>query len=315
MTQTSTVRQPGDFLRVRHLRLLELVDSGGSLAAAARALHLSQPAVTKMLQELETAFGAALVVRGARGGSLTPEGQVALQRLRLGLSQIDLAIAAARSGHGEVPVLRIGFVPLVGVSLLPRALQHFTRSHSHARFFLRESTVQGLLKLLVAGEVDAVIGRPDPDALGVLGDARLTQVRLSSEDLVFACPPTHRLARSRRVDLVALQVQDWIVPPAGSHTRRVFDSVFLSAGLQPPLPLIESMSFNTNLQLAHALGALTLAPLTAVKLYRRMNLAQPVATAQPASSGAVSLMYLEEHSELALMQALAASLCAAAEVT
>ncbi|HSV80796.1 MAG TPA: LysR substrate-binding domain-containing protein [Ramlibacter sp.] len=301
-------RGTGDFLRLRHLRLLELVQRGGSLAAAARELHLSQPAVTKMLHELEAAFGTALVARGARGGSLTAQGQVALQRLRLGLAQFDSALAAAHSDRPDMPTLRLGVVPLVSVSLLPRALRDLARRSSPIRLFLRESTAQGLLQLLAAGEVDGVIGRADPDALTAVKGARLVQVPLVSEQLVFACSPTHRLAKARRVDLATLQAQDWVMAAAGSQTRRQFDSLFLAEGLQPPTPIIESMSFHANLQLVHALGALTLAPAGAVKLYQRMGIAQPVRSAIQLPAGALSLMYLADHEELPALRALGESL-------
>lgn len=301
-------RGSGDFLRLRHLRLLELVERGGSLASAARELYLSQPAVTKMLHELEAAFGTALVARGARGGSLTAQGRVALQRLRLGLAQIDSALAAARSGRAELPTLRLGVVPLVSVSLLPRALEQLERSGSSVRLILRESTVEGLLRLLANGEVDGVIGRADPDALGAVKRAPLVQVRLAGEPLVFACSPTHRLAKVRRVDLATLQVQDWVLAAAGSYTRRLFDALFLNEGLQPPTPVIESMSFHANLQLVRAVGALTLAPSTAVKLYQRMGIVQPVRSTVAMPAGSLSLMYLADHQELPVLRALGEAL-------
>jgi len=307
-------RGTGDFLRLRHLRLLELVARGGSLAAAARELHLSQPAVTKMLHELEAAFGTALVARGARGGSLTAQGQLALQRLLLGLSHFDAALAAGRSGRADLPTLRLGMAPLVSVSLLPRALRDLERRRLPMRFLLRESTVAGLLQLLAAGEVDAVIGRAEPDALIALRGARFVQVPLEGEQLVIACSPAHRLAKARRINLATLQEQDWVIAATGSYTRRLFDSLFLAEGLQPPTPVVESMSFHTNLQLVHALGLLTLAPAVAVNLYQRMGLVQPVRSTVVLPGGRLALMYLEDHQEMPALRALGESLQAVARL-
>lgn len=287
-----------DFLRVRHLRLLDLVDRGGSLAAAARELHLSQPAVTKMLQELEAAFGTALVARAARGGSLSPEGRVALQRLKVGLSQFDSAIATARSGRAELPMLRVGVLPLVNVSLMPAALRNLTRRGTGMRLVLKEATAAGLLQLLVAGSVDCVIGRAEPDALSVLHGASLVQLPLAEDQLLFACSPTHALARRRRTELALLQEQRWVLPGPGSHTRSLFDALFLAHGMQPPVPVVESMSWHGNLQLLEAVDALTVAPSSAVGLYQRMGLAQPLRNTPALSAGPLSLMYLAGQEEL-----------------
>lgn len=291
-------RAAGEFLRVRHLRLLELVDRGGSLAAAARELHLSQPAVTKMLQELEAAFGVQFVARAARGGSLTQEGRVALQRLQLGLSQFDSALAAARSGRARVPVLRVGVLPLVNVSLLPAAMQALARQGIDLRLVVKDATAAGLLQLLATGGVDCAIGRAEPDALPSLNGARLVQLPLADERLLFACSPTHALARKRRIELVQLQEQRWVLPGPATHTRRLFDALFLERGMQPPEPVVESASFHANLQLLEAANALTVAPSSAVGLYLRMGLAQPLRNAPALSAGPLSLMYLEEQQEL-----------------
>lgn len=288
----------GDFLRVRHLRLLQLVQQGGSLAAASRELHLSQPAVTKMLHELEAAFGAALVTRGARGGTLTPQGLAALQRLRLALAQVDTALDAARSGRPEIPTLRIGILPLVSVALMQAVLRQLWKSRTPLRLMMQESTASGLLQALAAGKVDCVLGRAEPDALAVLEGAKLKQVPLTQEQLVFACGAGHPLARKRRIELPLLLEQEWVLAAAGSHTRRLVDTLFLSRGLQPPVPVVESMSFHTNLLLVQAIGACTVAPLSAVTLYGRMGLVQVLKVHEEFLAGPLSLMYLETAEDL-----------------
>ncbi|MCZ8256408.1 MAG: LysR family transcriptional regulator, partial [Polaromonas sp.] len=66
-------------LRFRHLRLITELQRGGSLRAAAQALNLTQPALSKALAEIEGAFGFALFTRTARGLTPTPQGVVALR--------------------------------------------------------------------------------------------------------------------------------------------------------------------------------------------------------------------------------------------
>lgn len=305
-------RGSAEFLRVRHLRLLELVERGGSLAAAARQLHLSQPAVTKMLHELENAFAATLVVRGARGGSLTAEGRVVLQRLRLGLAQFDMALRTAGSARAHLPMLRIGVLPLVSVSLLPRAAAQMWKRGAPATLVLREGTAAGLLQLLSAGDVDCVVGRAEPDLLAGLRGAGLQHFALSEERLVVACPASQKLATSRRAGLPQLAAQQWILPATGSHTRRLFDAMFLTAGMQPPAPIIESMSFHANLQLIVSVGALTVAPQSAVALYQRMGIVKAVRHAPQLSGGPLSMMYFADSEQLSALTVLRDALKAAA---
>lgn len=298
----SSRRYAGSFLRMRHLRLLELISRGGSLAAAARELHLSQPAVTKMLHELEISFGRDLVTRGARGGRLTDEGAVVLQRLRLALAHFDAALAiAGEDGDGRRPLLRIGMLPVVAVSLLPAVLRQLDASE-RPLLEIHESTVDGLFKALVAGRIDCIVGRVDADMLAESSGYELTVLPLVLEPLSIACAPGHRLARAARVTVAQLQGEDWIVAATGSETRRVFDSLFLNHGLLPPKPLVESMSFHTNLQMIGAMNALTIAPRSAVQLYQRTGAAQFVKGALKMPTGTISLIHLNTNADLPALQ-------------
>ena len=71
-----------DRLRIRHLKLLEMIESHDSLRTIAEVLNTSQPALSQLVRDLENAFDASLVKRSARGVSLTPAGRLALQRVR-----------------------------------------------------------------------------------------------------------------------------------------------------------------------------------------------------------------------------------------
>ncbi|MFL9997126.1 LysR family transcriptional regulator [Paraburkholderia sediminicola] len=300
-------RYAGSFLRLRHLRLLELIAHGGSLAAAARDLHLSQPAVTKMLHELETSFGGRLVTRGARGGRLTEEGTAVLQRLRLALAHVDAALAiAGPDGGGRRPLLRIGVLPVVAVSLLPTMLSRIEAS-KRPLLEIHESTVDGLFSALTAGRIDCIIGRVAADMFAASGGNELTVLPLMFEPLAIACAPGHRFAQASRVTIEQLHDEDWIVASAGSETRRVFDSLFLNHGLMPPRPVVESMVFHTNLQMVGAMDALTIAPHSAVQLYQRMGAVQPVKSVLKLPTGTISLIHLKMTADLPALKELIAA--------
>ena len=300
----------GEYLRIRDLRLLELIERGGSLTHASRVLHLSQPAVTKMLHELEAVFGPALVERGARGGRLTPHGRATLDRLRLALANFD----AAFGERGQpVPTLRIGLLPLAGLAILPRALQRMHAAGQRVPLVLHEATVAGLLELLLAGRIDGLIGRLDAESSSQLDRSRLHCTALADEVLAVAASPRHALARTRRATLRQLGEQAWVLAHADSSTRRQFDSVFLGAGLMPPKPQVESQSLHTNFHLVAASDLLTLAPASAVAVYERLGLVRRVPSSAAFSAGMLSFVALRADPELPALQALRAALLADAQ--
>ncbi|MCY1487857.1 pca operon transcription factor PcaQ [compost metagenome] len=272
-----------DRLRIRHLRLLDLVARSGSLTAASEALHISQPAVTKMLQELEHAFGCRLIERTTRGGRLSAAGERALERLRVVLGAIDAA-GEALQARPEVPLVRLGMLPLVGVDVLPQAVALLRAQDALPRLAVREHTVGGLAAMLCEGELDCIVGRlqkGDTDQL----KTRVHITPLRDEYLAVVCAPGHALARRREVALADLHEGPWILPPRGTHTRDVFEQPFLDAGQLPPVPHIESASFHSNLAMTAAGGFLTVAPATALAHYQAMSMVREVRLRTPFASG------------------------------
>lgn len=294
-------RNAGNFLRLRHLRLLELIADGGSLAAAARGLHLSQPAITKMLQELEAVFGTMLVTRGARGGQLTADGEAVLQRLRIALAQFDVALAGEPSDERR-PLLRIGILPVVSVTLLPRIMRLLQRNAPAPRLTIMESNVSGLLDALAAGKIDCIIGRPDADALAKLDGLDVTIAPICEEPLAIACPLAHPFADAESISVEQLQREDWIVATTDTDTRRAFDTLFLDHGMMPPRPLVESMSFHTNLQLVNSLGALTIGPRSAVEHYAKMGVVRCVNGLPMMPVGEIALIHLVSMADMPALQ-------------
>jgi DNA-binding transcriptional LysR family regulator len=126
---------------------------------------------------------------------------------------------------------------------------------------------------------------------------------LMAEPLAIACAPSHQLAQASRVTVEQLQEADWIVAATGSETRRVFDSMFLNQGLMPPRPVVESMSFHTNLQMVEAMDALTIAPRSAVQLYQRTGIVQALKSPLKMPTGTISLIHLNTNANLPALQA------------
>lgn len=281
--QQSARAQRLDRLRIRHLRFLELVAEHGSLSAAAEQLSISQPAATKMLHELEAAFGAELVARNTRGAALAPAGLVALDRLRVALGALAAA-AQSMEDAPPVPVVRLGMLPLVGVVVLPNLLAAIAAQPASPRLIVHESTVAGLLAMLASGDLDCVVGRVGPD-LDEPAAKALQVTPLWEERLAIACATDHPVGRKRMVGLAELRELDWIAAPRGAYTRRVFEEPFLLAGMAPPRPKVESFSFHTNLSVVARSRLLTVAPESAVRHYAALGMVRQVRHGLPFPAG------------------------------
>lgn len=284
-----------DRLRVRHLRLLELIAEHGSLTAAADALQTSQPSTTKMLHELEQAFGCTLVNRSVRGGTLSVAGRNALDRLRVALGSMDAAIDAL-SSKPDRPLLRIGAVPLAGVTLIPQAVELMTQRQVRPRLELHEGDVSTVVAMLCAGKVDCVIGRVGD--IQTYGMHQVNILPLQDEGIEVACAPTNPLAKRRRLSLAHLHDAPWIASPRGSYTRQVFDAAFVSLGLVPPIPEMESPSFHTNLTTASCSDLVAFAPRSAIRLYAEKQRVSRLSLAEPFQIDFLAFLTLRDAPEL-----------------
>jgi DNA-binding transcriptional LysR family regulator len=256
-------------LRVRHLKLLELIGSSGSLTFAASALRVTQPSATKMLQDLESAFGRVLVDRTTRGGRLSVAGERVLERLRIATGALD-AIQEAMAVNAEAPLVRIGMLPLAGVVLMPRLVAALSARGQLPRMRLVDGSVSGVLSMLREGHIDCVIGRVDTSSTQRNAN-EFEIVPLMDEHFEVACSRSNPLARRRKVDLPKLRDQPWIVPPTRTYTRQVFDAAFVSTGVAPPQAQIESPSFHVSLATVAETSFLTVAPRSAVAYYAKLG--------------------------------------------
>src|SRR5213596_970758 len=153
-------------LDVNRLRVIDAVARHGSVTAAAKELHYSQPSVTHHLARLEAETGAQLLQRVGRGIRLTPAGRLLADRAAEILGRIDAA-GAELSAHVGLTAGRVrlaGFASAIG-SLVPRAAAALARTHPGLEVTLTDTHPPEALELLRAGRVDvAVIFRYDETA-------------------------------------------------------------------------------------------------------------------------------------------------------
>jgi DNA-binding transcriptional LysR family regulator len=145
-------------LDVTRLRVLDAVARLGSLTAAAKELHYTQPTVSHHLARLEAETGAQLLQRAGRGVRLTPAGQLLADRAAEIIGQIDTADAelAAHVGLTAGRVRLASFSSVIG-SLVPRAVAALTSKHPGLQVDLTDTQPPEALELLRAGKIDVAI--------------------------------------------------------------------------------------------------------------------------------------------------------------
>ncbi|MBS7662966.1 LysR family transcriptional regulator [Pseudomonas lalucatii] len=150
-------------MKDHQLKALIQVAESGSIRAAARAMNLSQSALTKALRELEEDVGAELLTRSYKGIDFTPAGQALLVRARLAHATLDKAreeIRALRGGAGAR--IAVALTPLVAATVLPPILAEFRRTQPDATLSLEEGLLTQALPGLLEGRLDFAVALANP---------------------------------------------------------------------------------------------------------------------------------------------------------
>jgi LysR family transcriptional regulator, regulator of abg operon len=141
------------------LKALVAAIEEGSLRAAAKRVNVSQPALTKMIRELEAELGAALLVRTSRGVVPTAQGKVLYDHALRAARELSAATAEiSRLGGDIVGELTVGAVPLAVMLLIPETLRTFGRDFPNIRLRVSEELYIAQLQRLRTGEVNIAVG-------------------------------------------------------------------------------------------------------------------------------------------------------------
>ena len=211
---------------LRQLQYLKLLSEHGSFSRAAEAAHVSQPALSAGVAELERILGAALVERARGGVILTAAGEEAVGRAADLLARAeDLVDAARAAGQPLSGRFRLGVIPTIAPFLLPRALPRLKQRWPRLRLFLREDLTHRLIAGLKAGALDAALIALPYDMAG------LDWVHVLDDELLAATPVDHPLARGKQVAPEALESGELILLEDGHCLR---DHALAACGLTPP---------------------------------------------------------------------------------
>lgn len=229
-------------LKLRQLSLLQAIDRHRTLGRVAAEMQLSQPAITKALHEVEDIFGARLFDRSSRGLVPTAAGAAVLLYAKRWLAELDATARVLTSlGAGRSGRLRLGLTQQVPQQLMSAALTHLLDRSPRISVMAREGTTDELVAGLLARELDCAIGRSyDGDAGGLVQQAIYEQ----EPCLVVGAKNVQRLSRGP-LDWARLAQLDWILPPPNTPMRRTYNAIFVGAGVQPPLPILETTAIRS----------------------------------------------------------------------
>lgn len=243
-------------LRIRHIQLIVILGQTGSVRAAAHCLHLSQPAVSKMLQEVEEAFGERLFDRSRRGVTPRPQGRLAIRRAQVVLNELRNAAVELEATRDD-GLLRLGTLPVIG--LVPSAVVAFLAEYPNAHVQLTEAAVPALLTGLLEGSLDCVCAALPASSFDRIDE--LSVVTIAEDRLCAVVSPRHALAKRGSIAWSELDQLRWVTMPRSALVRQVFDSAFVHRGQTPPIPFVETHS-------AHTLNAIVAADASMIGLAR-----------------------------------------------
>ena len=179
---------------LRQLEYLSAIADTLSFRQAAEACHVSQPALSTQIQQLERLLGTRLFERDRRSVLPTEAGERAAERARHILAAVDELIAAAQAHREPLSgTLKLGVIPTIAPFLLPRALPRVRARYPALRLWIREEPTARLLQALAAGSMDVLLLALETE----LGSVRTHP--LFEDPFLLAVPPGHRLAGRKRV--------------------------------------------------------------------------------------------------------------------
>lgn len=253
---------------LKGLRAFLAIARHGSFTRAAALLHVTQPALTVQIRQLEAALGLRLLDRTPQGVDPTAAGAALARVLEVQLRDLDHTLenvrdlAARRRG-----TVRLAALPSVASGPLPRAMLRLRERHPQLRVQLQEAVTGRVHEMVRADMVDIGIASgpaPGPD---------LVQETLFQDRILAILPARHALAARRRIALEALAAEPLLLLEANTSVWHVLDAAFAARGLRLS-PLQQAVHTSTLIGMAQAGLGIALLPSTAVELRLAPELAR-----------------------------------------
>ena len=258
---------------LRQLRAFTTIVSAGSLGRAAEVLHVTQPALSRIIKRLEDEVGAPLFERHSKGMQLTTIGRALLPHASLLQREADYAREEIDAMRGLAKgTIRVGAVGSIASYVLPLAVGNVVARWPNLRVEILEGVWDRLAEGLVKHEIDLAlsIAMPDTDEIIAIADCRW-------EDASFVvASPEHALRQRPSLTLADTVDAPWAVPPRGTGPYAHMRQVFGAAGLGLPNIVVETRSVTALKSLVARSGFLSWMAEPMIDAERRAGVIEPL---------------------------------------
>jgi DNA-binding transcriptional LysR family regulator len=279
-------------LKTRQLLLLIALDDYRNIHRAAEELHMTQPAASKQVKDLEEMLDVRLFDRLPRGMEPTIYGETMIRHARMALTSLSLAhddIVALKAGlAGQVEV---GVIMAPAMALLPRAIARIKEQAPLLRIGVQMEQSNVLMDKLQRGTLDFMIGR----ILEKQDSAGLIYEELTEEPACAVVRPGHPLLERTDLELADICALPWILPPPGSVLRHRFDMMFRRDGLTPPVNVVDSTALLLVTALLQQTDSLHVMPRDVAEYYASLNVLKLLPIELPCKMDAFGIIRQQDH--------------------
>lgn len=265
-------------LRFRHLQFLDILGRTRNLRLTAEQMHVTQPAATKILMDIEEILEARLFDRLSRGMRPNELGLFTLRYASAALEEqrrfVDEFNELKQGGHGH---LTIGAITGSAAHLLVASVVEIQRLRPLLVLKILEQSSDQLIQWLEERRIDLMIGRFTMEAQR----SQFQYERLSAEPLCVVGGLHHPLRGVADLALTELAHWPWILYPASTAVRKVSDDLFGREGLALSAGVVETPSFLFALQLMNTTNMMSLQPAALVEKYVTKGLLSRIPVALP----------------------------------
>lgn len=280
-------------LKTRQLLLLIALDDYRNIHRAADELHMTQPAASKQIKDLEEMLDVRLFERLPRGMEPTIYGETMIRHARMALTSLALAhddivtLKAGLTGQAEV-----GVIMTPAMALLPRAIARVKEEAPLLRIGVQLEASNVLLDKLQHGTLDFMIGR----IFDTIDTTGLIYEELTEEPACAVVRPGHPLLqKGGELALKDIAALPWILPPHGSILRYRFDMMFRRAGLEPPSNVVDTTALLMITALLQQTDSLHVMPLEVAQYYASLNVMRILPIELPCKMDAFGIIRQRDH--------------------
>jgi DNA-binding transcriptional LysR family regulator len=219
-------------LQLAHLQTLAAVARHGSFSHAARERHLTQPAVSMQVRQLEHAVGLPLLERVGKRAFPTKAGELLLAHAGRALRELETGLEVVAQLRGVVAGrVRLGTSASFSIYLLPPALRRFRSRYPRTELMVVTGNAPEIARAVVGSTLDiGIVSLP-------VRERELAVSPFHRDEVVAIAPPDRRWRRGQRVTAAELVREPLILFEQGATLRRVIDDWFHRAGEVPALPM------------------------------------------------------------------------------